>query len=94
MFVILALHEEQLEATHTINSRRKKPFKCNVCDESLTNNWGLNRHLSSVHERKKPFKCNICDVSFTEMGKLNSHVLLVHERKKPFKCIFCDISFS
>ena len=59
--------------------KKKKPFKCNICDASFTQKGNLNGHVASIHEGKKPFKCSICDASFTKKGHLDGHVALVHE---------------
>ena len=59
--------------------KKKKPFKCNICDVSFKQKGHLKGHLESVHEGKKPFKCNICEVSFARKEQLNKHIGSVHE---------------
>ena len=60
----------------------KKPFECNVCDASFSDNGNLNRHIESVHEGKKSFKFNICDADFPRRSDLKTHILV-------FKWKFC-----
>ena len=72
----------------------KKPFKCDICDQSFSAKAVLNRHIDSIHKGIKPFKCNVCDKAFAHKLHLNGHIESVHKGKKPFKCNICDASFS
>ena len=39
----------------------KKPFKCDICDYSCSENADMKRHFASVHKGKKLFTNDICD---------------------------------
>ena len=49
-------------------NKRKKPFKCNVCDVSFFPQAKLKLHIVSAHEIEKTFICNVCDASFAQKG--------------------------
>ena len=66
--------------------KRKKPFKCELCNHSFDLKSELQYHVASVHEVKRPFNCELCDHSFDLKGKLHQHVASVHEGKKSYKC--------
>ena len=42
----------------------KKPFRCEICDYSCSQEGAMHIYVASVHEGKKPFKCEICDYYF------------------------------
>ena len=61
---------------------KKKPYKCNICDNSFAVMNALKKHIASVHEGIKPFICEICDKDFSRVEILNRHASLVHQGKK------------
>ena len=40
-----------------IHEEGKKPFKCDICDQSSSQKGNLS--IGKVHESKKPFTCNL-----------------------------------
>ena len=70
------------------------PYKCTVCDSSVSQENYIPPQIISVHEEKKPFKCNVCDTSFYENSTLKKHIEFVHEKKKSYKCYVCNDAFS
>ena len=42
----------------------KKPFKCDICDQSFSQKGNLSKHTASVHNSNNSFKCDICDQIF------------------------------
>ena len=55
--------------------KRKKSFKCDICDASSAKKVVLKSHVEAKGG-KKPFKCNTCDCEF------NRHMTKVHEGKE------------
>ena len=47
-----------------IHEEGKKPFKCDICDQSFSQKGNLSKHTASVHDSNKLFKCDICDQIF------------------------------
>ena len=58
--------KKHIESVHD----KKKPFKCDISDQSYSQIFDLKKHIKSVHEKKKPFKSEICDHSFSQMSGL------------------------
>ena len=73
-----------LNSTET--SKKKKPFKCDVCDKSFTSNKLLKKHTHSVHDKNKPFKCDVCSYYFSNLGTLNRHTATFHTAKECSRC--------
>ena len=75
--------------------KKRRDFKCIICDASFNLKSNLKVHIASVHEGKKPFKCNVCDASFARNAILRSHFSSVHEEKNLSNVSFiCDASFA
>jgi uncharacterized Zn-finger protein len=51
----------------------KKPFKCDICDQSFSQKSNLKRHIVGIHERKKKCEC------LYATKKLRKHRSEVHE---------------
>jgi KRAB domain-containing zinc finger protein len=68
----------------TVHEKKKKFFKCEICEKNFSDKSNLNKHISSVHEDKKPFKCELCEFSSSLKGNLNNHIKSVHQKKKTF----------
>ena len=76
------------------DQKKKKTFKCELCQYYSSIRSNLNFHIVSVHEGKKSFKCENCGKSFTTKSYMNQHVASVHEAKKNFKCEFCEKTYN
>lgn len=74
--------------------KKAKRHRCPHCNETFSNYFQRNKHVSSIHGVKlKEFKCTMCPKTFTLTGKLNVHIKSVHLKVKRFSCDFCDWKF-
>ena len=86
------------------NQGKKKPYKCEYCDQSCLLLNDLQHHVATIHKCKTPFKCENCEFSCPLMDSLLNyiasvhggkkpskyqHLVSVHEGKRPFKCESC-----
>ena len=71
---------ERLIAHQTTVHEKEKPFKCEICLNSVGNKYMLNRHQRCIHENEKPFKCKFCQISFKLKQNLSRHQRAVHTR--------------
>lgn len=55
----------------------KMAYKCQLCDESFTNNRSFIRHCKEKHFPQN-VKCRICGKSFANIRKLRVHLLMMH----------------
>ncbi|KAK2708780.1 hypothetical protein QYM36_014405, partial [Artemia franciscana] len=78
--------------TNQKTHKKKKTYKCKVCDKTFFRILDLNQH-QRAHTGVKPFKCDICDKPFSHAAILNRHQK-IHTGEKPFKCDICDKTFS
>ena len=83
--------DEKSDSNNQIASdqKKKKTFKCEICQYYSSRKSNLNVHITSVHKEKKSFKCKFCKYASSVKGNLKCHISSVHEGKKPFKCEFC-----
>ena len=59
--------------SHVLSVHKKeRPFKCNECQYSSSDNGKLKRHILSVHKGERLFKCNECDKGFSQKATLIS----------------------
>ena len=56
------------------DSKKKRTFYCNICENSFSRKHSLKAHKASVHENEKPFKCSTCDAQFSQKGYLKVHI--------------------
>ncbi|KAL7639301.1 UNVERIFIED_CONTAM: hypothetical protein RMT77_009790 [Armadillidium vulgare] len=54
------------------NNKDNKPFKCNECDMTFTNNGKFLIHQKK-HQSLQQFKCNICGMTFAKSYTLEVH---------------------
>ena len=77
--------------------RREKPYHCDQCDKSFTQNSTFVNHLR-IHSGEKPFhfisfQCDQCDKAYSWESALTKH-LRTHSGEKPFQCDQCDKAFA
>ena len=71
-----------------------KPFKCDICVSSFSNNQGLKIHKKGVHTEIR-IDCNLCDGNFKSQQSLKRHIAVIHDKKKgTFNCTLCERLFS
>ena len=69
----------------------QKPYKCNECGATFTQNGSLQVHIRR-HKGEKPFTCELCGNSYTRAFSLKVH-MKTHTGEKPHNCEFCSSSF-
>ena len=80
---------------HVKNIHEKfKPYKCDSCDKSFSEEYYFKIHLTTVHEKIKVFKCDSCEKRYVFRSHLLRHIRTIHENIKAFECEYCDKSFS
>ena len=72
---------------------KKKPFRCEICDNSYSRKDNMTQHVLTVHENKN-IKCRICDKRFTTKQTMKIHDASIHKEMKPYKCEICNYSCS
>jgi len=74
--------------------KRKKEFKCVVCDKIFSSLNSLNCHKGEHDDESKQFKCEICDKLFGWKTTLKRHKQSVHSETRLVKCNQCDKQFK
>ncbi|CAL4097334.1 unnamed protein product, partial [Meganyctiphanes norvegica] len=69
----------------------RKPFTCQECGATFTQNGSLQVHLRR-HRGEKPFSCQLCGNSFTRAHSLKVH-MKTHTGEKPYACEYCGACF-
>ena len=67
--------------------------KCRICNETLSNNSSLERHMNS-HLGIRPFKCEHCDSAFFSSTQKSRHVKVVHFNERNYECTLCEKRFA
>lgn len=71
-----------------IHLHKKKFYKCDQCDKSLSSIFSLEKHIHS-HRNIRHFNCEVCDKSFLNKHYLDVHLKIVHERSQILECRKC-----
>ena len=50
-----------------------------MCAKCFGRNYGLRRHLKTIHEGINVFQCDKCYISFRDSDDLWKHMKVVHE---------------
>ena len=67
-----------------------KPFKCAVCNISLSLKVNVRRYIKTHNSViDKPFNCNLCILSFQSKSHLERHKLRIHDGMW-HKCDICE----
>lgn len=82
---------------HFVRHIQPEPFRCHICNYSVSRPKFLERHLQ-IHEdpSKKKFSCDKCEKRFIWKGALRAH-LLNHQpeaEKKDFDCTLCSRKYQ
>jgi len=84
--------------SHRLTHSGKKPFACNLCEESFDSMEALNGH-QSMHSVLRPFACGLCSQRFVRSTLLKCHVLVEHAheaalgRRLRYSCKQCPEYF-
>ena len=65
-----------------IHEEGKKPFKCDIFDQSFSQKGNLSKHTASVHDSNKSFKCDICDQIFLQRAIQRDILLVIMKGRK------------
>lgn len=70
----------------------EKPFACDICNRTFSQNGHLNRHMR-IHTGDKPFQCDVCGKEFSQSGDKRRHER-THTSFRPYQCFICDKEFN
>ena len=70
----------------------QKRFKCDQCEFSCLQSFGLVRH-KYIHGKEKPYQCVMCPKQFIVPSKLREHQRS-HTGERPFVCEDCGKAFT
>ena len=54
------------------HTRMKKPYNCDICGKSFTQNYNLSKHYR-MHSGETLYKCKVCGKAFHDSGNLTKH---------------------
>lgn len=73
--------------------RKRKDFKCEICNKVYTAYPSLVYHKLSHHENKRDFECTECGKKFAHKALLANH-MFSHSSEKSFICEETNCNFS
>ncbi|KAA0186102.1 hypothetical protein HAZT_HAZT010405 [Hyalella azteca] len=86
--IMLQKHEECVDVKPFMDEGSleglQKPFKCEECGATFTQNGSLQVHIRR-HRGDKPFTCKLCGNSYTRAFSLKVH-MKTHTGEKPHNC--------
>ncbi|XP_078502533.1 uncharacterized protein LOC144758026 [Lissotriton helveticus] len=80
------------KATHEKTHKGERPFHCNVCEKSFTQEGNLLKH-QRIHTGERPYHCTLCSKSFSRKWTLVRHQS-VHTGERPYHCTVCSKGFT
>jgi len=87
---LLNTYDEKSTATNlnllTRTHIRKKPNKCDICDQAFARKYHLKMH-KRTHTSEKPYKCDLCVKVFSQKSNLK-------KGEKLYICDICDQAFA
>ena len=72
---------------------KPRPFHCQSCDKSFTEERFLKAHVESSHKKVR-HACHLCDKDFSQKSVLSRHIKTVHDVISKQCCVTCGLTFS
>jgi hypothetical protein len=73
---------------------KKRPFTCEICNETFPRIFSLTRHMNNEHNQNKTiYKCKYCDAQGRK-DNITKHERVVHEGEKKYSCNLCGKKFG
>ena len=70
-----------------------KPFKCNTCGHTTTQQSNLKTHIQNIHTNEHEMvECELCSKNVRKK-QLKTH-MNSHKTSRPFQCPDCDGTFK
>jgi len=73
--------------------RKKRTFRCHMCDAMFPWFKDMQKHVREEHYAKDPNMCDVCGKSFVTRFVLKNHKKL-HAPVRPFPCSVCPKSYK
>ena len=94
VFFACYLCQKILESDHALKKhldvhKDKKPFQCQICDQTFSQEINMKTHVTLCHTTDKPFPCEKCGKSFARTYDVNVHTKKVHNDREYQMCNLC-----
>ncbi|KXJ74831.1 hypothetical protein RP20_CCG012891 [Aedes albopictus] len=67
---------------------------CPICQQSLKNEWTLQKHLQRHREATMDLKCEFCDKRSPSLHALRQHIQTAHIQERNHRCTTCGKTFK
>src|SRR5574343_1600583 len=82
------------QAIYSLNTKDKKSFICEICQEAFLTSRGLEIHSNKIHLNcPKTSVCPLCSKSFKNKYLLTAHHKQVHDGSQRVSCSKCEKNF-